>query len=186
MPRPSAASLPLLRFSQFDGIRHAVSTRHGGISPVPYASLNMSVSTGDSEDNVTVNRRRLVEALGGSADRTLVGRLSHGNHVSVFRRDDTLPDEQVFRSDGVVSDVPGLFVLLTFADCVPLLFWDTARGVIGAAHAGWRGTALGIAPAVIQTMVEDFGSNPADVVVGIGPSIGPCCYAVCHDVLQAF
>jgi polyphenol oxidase len=130
----------------------------------------------------------------------LAAHLHHGNTVAVFRRDqpDTWPVRtvpvragsnrtmRVFSADGVVSDAPGLYFFMTFADCVPLVFVDPTRGVIGAAHAGWRGTALGIGPAVVRAMNAAFGSNPSDIVTGIGPSIGPCCYPVQSSVRDAF
>jgi YfiH family protein len=171
----------------------------------------MSVSTGDSPDHVEINRRRLVDALGFSTDQVVLGRLRHGNEVTVFRRTEAGVDgagtvtsggsvsygrtsprdgivryDRTFTSDAAVSDVPGLLLFVTFADCVPLLFWDRRRNVVGVAHAGWRGTAAAIGPAVIEAMQRCFGSSPTDITVGIGPSIGPCCYTVGQDVLQGF
>lgn len=188
-PQMSAtSSLPLFRFGTLDGVLHAISTRHGGVSPAPYATLNMGVSTGDSPEHVDSNRRRFVEELGGSMDRVVLGRLRHGNGVTVLRRDGSAETDsrRTFESDGAVTDVSGLLLFLTFADCVPLLFWDRRKHVMGAAHAGWRGTALGIGPAVIETMRQTFRSNPEDIAVGIGPSIGPCCFTVGPEVLQGF
>jgi YfiH family protein len=94
--------------------------------------------------------------------------------------------ELAFFADAVVSDAPGMHFLLTFADCVPLLFLDRKRSAIGAAHAGWRGTALGIAGRVVRVMNDCFGTRPQDLLVGIGPSIGPCCYRVGDDVVDTF
>ena len=177
-----------------------ISTRLGGVSAEPYASLNMGLSTGDREQHVLQNRQAFLQALGVSPDDVVLGRLSHGNQVSVFRRS-TGRDvsvgyaplracsslrKAVFWSDGVVSDVSGLYFFLTFADCVPLVFVDPRRRAIGAAHAGWRGTALGIGPAVVRVMQETFGTDPADLEVSIGPSIGSCCYSVGADVIDAF
>jgi YfiH family protein len=192
--------LRTFRFSSLQSLPHGISTRHGGVSPFPYATLNMGVSTGDREENVLANRRTFVESLGSTREDILVGRLSHGNAVSVFCRskqeaypmlrvplqDGSQHTVWVFRSDAVVSNVPDMRFLLTFADCVPLVFFDSRRGAMGAAHAGWRGTALGIGPAVVRAMVEAFGTDPADLQVGIGPSIGPCCYSVRREVLRAF
>lgn len=202
MRRPSntdLSSVPAFRFSSLGDLQHAISSRHGGVSPSPFATLNLGLSTGDLEDNVLTNRERLVESLGISMDDVVVGRLSHGNQVSVFRRDGgDFPIERVplrsgsrhrvaiFRSDAIISDVPGLSFLLTFADCVPLVFWDERRGVVGAAHAGWRGTALGIGQEVVRAMAEAFGANPADLRAGVGPSIGPCCYSVQPQVTASF
>jgi YfiH family protein len=121
-------------------------------------------------------------------DQVVVGRLRHGNEVTVLRREDVRQSgaNRTFSSDAAVTDVSDLFLFLTFADCVPLLFWDRHQRVMGAAHAGWRGTALGIGPAVVATLQRVFRSDPANIVVGIGPSIGPCCYTVGPDVLLGF
>lgn len=201
-PSPPAAisSLPLVRFSLLDGVSHGVSTRHGGVSPAPYSSLNLSFSTDDAVDHVRENRRRLAESLDTTPERLVVGRLVHGREVTILSsaRCGHLPTKQVavrvgasatqtvFLSDAAVSDVRGLHLLITSADCVPILFADPRRGVVGAAHAGWRGTAQGIAPTVVGTMREAFGSDPRDIVAGIGPSIGACCYPVGSEVVDTF
>jgi YfiH family protein len=126
--------------------------------------------------------------------------LTHGNEVAVF--DAETPDSWprawhpvrvgsqrftwVFQTDAVISNVPGLTFLLTAADCTPILFWDPVHDVVGAAHAGWRGTAAGIAGNVVAEMTRAFQTDPADVVAGIGPSMGPCCYTVGHEVVETF
>lgn len=177
-----------------------MSGRRGGVSPGPFDSLNLGYSTPDAEDNVSANRARFLRAAEVEADRVMVARLNHGNEVSVFRKDQpaTFPVASLpvrdgsdhrntfFSTDGVVSDVPNLHFLLTFADCVPLLFHDPVRGVVGVAHAGWRGTAAAIGPRVIATMTRVFGSQPSDIRAGIGPSIGGCCYPVGGHVLASF
>lgn len=94
--------------------------------------------------------------------------------------------ERYFFSDAVVSDVPGMHFLVTCADCVPLLFHDPVQNVLGAAHAGWRGTAARIGPETVRAMVDIFGSQPSDIRVGVGPSVGPCCYSVGREVLGSF
>jgi YfiH family protein len=160
----------------------------------------MGFSTGDAEGNVLHNRREFLRSLDVSPAAVAVGQLSHGNAVSVFQNSQRseLPQERVtgtagtklteltFRTDAVISSVSGLHFLLTFADCVPLLFLDCGRGVVGAAHAGWRGTALNIAAAVVRRMQTTFGTQPSDILVGVGPAIGPCCYTVGPDVLSSF
>ncbi|HEX6508066.1 MAG TPA: peptidoglycan editing factor PgeF [Chloroflexota bacterium] len=179
---------------------HGVSTRHGGVSDGDFRSLNMGFATPDSEADVAENRRRFASTLGVGEDDIVAARLTHGNEVAVFRdgaashwprkREPVRPDSQrrnwVFHTDGVVSDVPGLYFLLTAADCVPLLFLDRRQAIVGAAHAGWRGTASGIAGNVVRAMHREFGTDPEDVVAGIGPSIGPCCYGVGQDVVDTF
>jgi len=94
--------------------------------------------------------------------------------------------ELAFFSDAVISNVPGTNFMITAADCVPLAFADRSRNAIGAAHAGWRGTALSIASEVVHAMLRAFQSEPQDLIVGIGPSVGPCCYAVDEGVVRSF
>jgi YfiH family protein len=89
-------------------------------------------------------------------------------------------------ADGIVSAEPDLALVVRAADCVPLLMADRRTGVVAAVHAGWRGTAARVALAALETMGRDFGSRPEDVVVAIGPAIGPCCYEVGTDVVDAF
>jgi len=162
--------------------------------------LNLGYSTLDDEDHIAENRARFSDAVGAVPDTLMTAHLTHGNEVAVFDsarsyrwprarfpvRDGSHRSAWVFKTDGVVSDVPGLTFLLTAADCTPLLFWDRSHGVVGAAHAGWRGTARGIAGNVIRAMSDSFGTDPSDVVVGIGPSMGPCCYTVGEDVIETF
>jgi len=195
----NAGGLALLSFDSLDQVHHAISSRHGGVSPDPYRSLNMGYATDDRLENVVENRSRLARAVGAPADAIVSGRLSHASEVAVFAGSrGSRPDvpfqprrgaarvERGFEADAVVSDVPGLYFLLTFADCVPLVFFDPERHVVGAAHAGWRGTSLAIAVAVVRTMRDVFGSRPESMRVAIGPSIGPCCYTVTQDVLETF
>lgn len=188
------------QFSLLQGVSHGISTRHGGVSPPPYDSLNLGLSTADARDHVLENRRRFGRAMSIDPARLVAGRLVHGNDVAVFSPGtpaewpvDARPldaggrqEYQSFTADAIVSNVRGLHFLLTVADCVPILLLDRTRGVVGAAHAGWRGTARGIARRTIEAMTAAFGTEPADVVAGIGPSIGPCCYTVGEEVVTAF
>jgi polyphenol oxidase len=194
------ADIDLLRFDLFAGIRHGISTRHGGTSDPPYDSLNLGYSTPDSEDCVAENRSRFATALGISRDTLVTAHLTHGSDVAVFDADspDSWPMEWrrvrpgsqrftwVFDADAVIGTAPSLTFLLTAADCTPILFWDPVRAVVGAAHAGWRGTARGIAGNVVRAMTRSFGTDASDVIAGIGPSMGPCCYAVGNDVVDSF
>jgi polyphenol oxidase len=90
------------------------------------------------------------------------------------------------RADGLVGDDPAVVLTVRVADCVPVLVADVRRGVVAAVHAGWRGTAAGIAPAAISLVTGSFGGAPVDVVAALGPSIGPCCYAVGPELIEAF
>ncbi|MER2599492.1 MAG: peptidoglycan editing factor PgeF [Caldilineales bacterium] len=179
--------MPLLHFpvlaAHDAALLHAVTTRHGGISTGPYASLNLSTSTGDDAAHVSANYHRLADALtlprGSFATTWQVHgtRVVRATHEHVGRIDD--------QADGMVTDLPGLPLTQRFADCTPLLVYDPQRHVIGMGHAGWRGTADGMAAALVQALHETFGSRPTDLVALVGPAIGPCCYEVGAEVTNA-
>ncbi|HZT97814.1 MAG TPA: peptidoglycan editing factor PgeF [Chloroflexota bacterium] len=163
-----------------------VAGRTGGVSPIPYRSLNLSVRTGDSADNVAVNRQRFLSAF--TDDSVVVwGALRHGREVAVidaFPEQDRGHEPLTFRGDAAVTNLPGLLLAATFADCVPVLFWDPETAVCGLAHAGWRGTVLRVASATVLAMKERWGSRPEAIRAFIGPSIGACCYTVGPDVVK--
>lgn len=164
------------------GLVHAVSTRHGGVSPAPYATLNLSLSVGDHPDRVRENRRRLARALGLDERQVVSARQVHG--ASVWQVTDA--GAATPEADILVTARRGVFLAQRFADCVPILLWDPRHRVVAAAHAGWRGTALGVAAAAVRALAARFGSEPGDLRAAIGPSIGPCCYEVGPDVARRF
>ena len=168
----SLAGLPL---------RAHVSTRHGGVSPEPWRSLNFSVLRGDEPQRVRANRARLAEAVGVDAADFVTCRQMHGTGIAKVDWTDagTMKDH----CDGLVTDAPGLPLFLVFADCVPVLLFDPAHRALGVCHAGWRGTVNGAAAAALWTMQAAYDTDPAQVVACIGPSIGPASYAVGEDVI---
>jgi YfiH family protein len=109
----------------------------------------------------------------------------HGRTVVVMRDGDAVPAAAP-EADAFVSSNPDIAVAIRVADCVPLLMADRRRGVVAAVHAGWRGTAAGAAVAALDALEREFGTQPADVVAAIGPSIGPCCYEVGSELVDAF
>lgn len=159
---------------------HGSSTRLGGVSQGPYASLNLGRHGGDELEMVVENRRILGDALGLAVPFTLS--MSHGTEVAVIES----PDQLGLPADACVTTQPGLGMSLTTADCVPVLFSDPSRGVVGLAHAGWRGTVGRIAENTVKTMVEQFGSRPQDIRAAVGPAIRPCCFLVHEDVSGPF
>ncbi len=130
----------------------------------------------------------IAEALGVNGDRVVRLKQVHGRNAIVVKRGEDIaalvrhPPE----ADILVTDDPSIAIAVQVADCVPLLIADPTSGAVAAAHAGWRGTAAGVAPAAIASLGAHFGSRPANLVAAIGPSIGPCCYQVGPDVLDAF
>lgn len=162
-------------------VRAHVSTRHGGVSPEPWRSLNFSVLRGDDPERVRANRVLLAQAVGTEAQDFVACRQMHGTGIAKVDWSDagTLKDG----CDGLVTDAPGLPLFLVFADCVPILLFDPQRRALGVCHAGWRGTVNGAAAAAVWALQAAFDSDPTDLVACIGPSIGPASYAVGEDVI---
>jgi YfiH family protein len=182
LPSPTD-ELRLYRSSIIDDtlFLHGFPERTGGVSQGLRRSLNMGVRWGDDRAAVEQNRR-LVAAHAGYDPAALVAtRHVHGNDV--YRVGEPLPDQAEF--DGLVSDRPGAVLGAFAADCIPLVFADPVARVCGAAHAGWRGTVSGVAANVVARMAE-LGSQPANVRVALGPSIGPCCFEVGPEVVDIF
>jgi YfiH family protein len=177
-----------LRYYQFDhlaaqhNIVHGVFTRRGGISTQPWATLNLSRSTGDSLEAVTENNRRLLNVLGLGRDQTVSAWLSHGSRVNVV--DAQHLGTALKDTDALISSMPGLALSMRFADCVPVLFHAAVHGVIGIAHAGWPGVVAGILGATIRAMRQSFGCQPGELWAGIGPAIRVECYQFGSDLAQ--
>ncbi|MFQ5612866.1 MAG: peptidoglycan editing factor PgeF [Anaerolineae bacterium] len=161
----------------------AIFSRQGGFSQGPYRSLNLGRSVGDDDAAVTANLRKARGILGISAANTVYCHLVHG--ADVYSVSSRHRGQMAGYGDGLVTNEPGLILTMNYGDCVPLLFHDPARQVIGLAHAGWRGTMQNIAGAVARTMVDMFQCDPQNIRALIGPSIGPCCYEVGPEVEQA-
>jgi YfiH family protein len=159
---------------------HAISTRAGGVSEGRFASLNVSFSVGDDQGNVEENLRRLQQALG--ADELFSAYQVHGKVVTLVEPD-TAPRP---RCDVLMTRSAQRALMLRYADCTPVLLADRKRRAVAAVHAGWRGSAVRAAGAAVQAMQQAFGTHPGDLLAGIGPAIGPCCYEVGQDVIDAF
>ena len=177
------------RFASFAGVTHGISSRHGGVSPAPLDTLNVSFAVGDEPARVVENRRRLAAALGADLSEMVFAQQVHGpvvGRVGVADRGrgTGIGEPSVPATDALITAEPGVYLALTFADCVPMLFYAPGRRVVGIAHGGWRGTLAGIAAQAVRAMTAEFGVDPGDLRVGIGPSIGPCCYEVGEDVLS--
>ncbi|MCS7260264.1 MAG: peptidoglycan editing factor PgeF [Anaerolineae bacterium] len=162
---------------------HAIFTRHGGVSRPPYATLNLSRAVGDDPSAVEQNHARIYQALHISRSQVVQCHLMHGTAIRVVtgRGDGGLPAA----ADGLVTAQPGVMLSMRFADCVPILLHDPQRRAVGLVHAGWRGTLQSVAAAAVRVMTEQLGCAARDITAVIGPSIGPCCYEVGGEVIQA-
>ncbi len=169
----------------FAGTAHGFSTRLGGVSPAPWDSLNLGANRGDAPDNVRENFRRFCTAAGADPTALVKNHQVHGALVRRVGRRDILPDAALpgtFEADGLITDEPGVCLTIFSADCIPVLLYDPKKRVIAAAHAGWRGTALGIAAEAAERMRAGYGCDPADILAAIGPGIGSCCFETHADV----
>lgn len=165
-------------------LAHGVFTRHGGVSKAPWTSLNVGALVGDAPEAVETNARRMFDALGLDSERACTVWQVHGNKV-IYAIERPTDRKWIDKADAIITDRIGLPLNLRFADCVPILLYDPDRHVIGMAHAGWRGTVGGVVQATIAAMAETFGTNPARLQAGIGPSIGPAHYQVGPEVVEA-
>jgi YfiH family protein len=161
------------------GFPHGFTTREGGASRGPWASLNLSSTVGDDPGAVLDNWERLRAATGLAFARV---RQVHGCRV-VEAGAGTEPVEE---ADAVTSSAPGVAACVSVADCVPILLADPRSGAVAAIHAGWRGTIAGVAAEGVRQLVERHGSRPADLLAGIGPGIGPCCFEVERALAERF
>lgn len=175
----------------FPGLIHFCTERNGGVSAGAYASLNLSPFSGDSPENVQENMKRLCDNLGVVPEQLLIPFQTHETEVrSIHSRFCSLsPDEQrdsLHGVDALATNLPEVCICITTADCVPLLFFDPVKKVIGAAHAGWRGTCGRIAQKTILTMCNDFECSPENIHVAIGPSVSPAVYEVGDELIASF
>ena len=171
------------------GIKHGISTRLGGHSTVPFTSLNLGLHTGDDAELVWHNRQLFCQAVGLPPDKVVTAEQIHGDVVRQVTMEDAGRGAKHYHealkgTDALITNVPGLPLMLFFADCVPVLIVDPVAKAIGISHAGWKGTVAKIAQKTVLTMQQQFHTNPADCLVGIGPSIGSCCYEVDEAVLS--
>ena len=167
---------------------HCFSTRRGGVSEGVLSSLNLGVHRGDDWDNVYENFRRLGAAVGFTPEQTVFTHQTHTDLVARVGAEDRgfgLFREVEPERDGLITDEPGVALVCFSADCTPILLHDPVHGAVGAVHAGWRGTALGIAARCVEQMTLAFGTDPADVQAAVGPCIGPCCFETDREVPDA-
>jgi YfiH family protein len=161
-------------------VHFALSTRNGGVSPPPLG-MNLSFRVGDDPACVEENRRLLLRHIASTPDRLALPLQVHSATVRCIDRPGQYPD-----CDALITAADDVVIGVSIADCVPVFLVDARRRVIAAAHAGWRGTAAGIATAAVWTMEQEFGCRPDELAGFIGPSAAACCYVVGEDVASQF
>jgi YfiH family protein len=172
----SFASFPI------EQVTHAILTRRGGVSPIPWDSLNVGGTVGDDRSRVIENRMRSFQALGRDPHSMFdVWQVHSADVVIANAPHDIRPPE--IRADAIITDNPEVTLFMRFADCTPILLFDPVKSAIGLVHAGWLGTVRQVTSEAVRAMTAAYGSRPGDILAGIGPAIGPDHYEIGPDVI---
>ncbi len=189
----NSQSIPFAQFENLkpfdDSVLHFVTTRNGALPPLVENQFTIGLNGAVVNDSVLEYRKQLAFQFGFPHDSYVFASQVHDNKVAIVKDEDR--GKGAFERsaylcdiDAMVTNRKGICLVSQAADCVPILFFDPVKKAIGAAHAGWKGTVAKIPLELVRTMVAEFGSNPSDIIVGIGPSIGACCYEVGPEVVE--
>lgn len=181
------------KFSIFpeDKVIHGISTKFNGVSTGDCKGLNLALHVQDNPEDVVTNRQKFCEGLGLDAKYMTTCQQVHSNHIEFVTEENigagaTAFDNTIKDTDALITSLHQVPLTLFFADCTPIMIYDTAKNIIAVAHGGWRGTAGQISYFVIKAMEKKFHTRPKDCVASIGPSIGPCCYEIGDEVADVF
>jgi YfiH family protein len=179
--------LPSFQVSELDPLRwlrHGFLTRKGGVSPPPFDSLNISLSKGDQAEHVSENKQRIARVFGFHTENLVLLNQMHQDRILVLK--ESLPVlPSLLEYDASITNIPGTFLGIKTADCLPIMIIDFKKRVIAAIHAGRQGTALRITTQVLRLMKAEFGCSTRDLLVALGPSIGACCYEIDERVFKS-
>jgi polyphenol oxidase len=183
----------MLDFYRFEHLQkypellHMVTTKS---SDLPY-SFSLALHTGEDPTKIIANRKSLSRLL--NTDHKLhyiVANQTHSDHIKVIKKQESKGweslEDAIEDCDALITDIEGVVLSILTADCVPVILYDKKKKVVAAVHAGWKGTQAEIVKKTVEKMVETFGSTPNDILAGIAPSIGSCCYEVGEDVAGHF
>jgi YfiH family protein len=176
-------------FAPYHHLLTIASSRNGGASKPPFASLNMNFTVGDSPETVVANRTRVCQSLDIQLTQIVAAKQTHSTNATIVTADDrgkgaydwqsAIPD-----SDALITASPGVYLLMTFADCVPIVLFDPQHQALALIHAGWKGTLRGVADSAIRAMTRHFATEPRQLLATVGPAIGPCCYRIGEEVIR--
>ena len=192
MKKTQLGQVPVYTFSLFSGypeIVHFSTTRQGGQSGDAYRSLNLGFHSGDEHTNVQTNRKILIEALGLNPQQLVFGVQTHSTRIAritpeILGWNDEARRMKLGGTDALITNEPNICIAVKTADCIPVLLYDKKNKAAAAIHAGWRGTVGRIVARTIETMHTEFGTQPNDLIAGIGPGIGPDIYQVGPEVVE--
>ncbi|WP_432665199.1 peptidoglycan editing factor PgeF [Wukongibacter baidiensis] len=177
-------------FEESGLVKHCFTTRLGGISKAPYLSLNLGTKTEDNKKDIYINYEIICNTLDIDIGNLVLSDQVHKDNIMIVsqehRGNGVITDNKLSEIDGLITNNKNVALVTLYADCVPIFILDKKRKIIALAHGGWRGTVKKIGKKVIEKMSSDFNSDPKDCIVGIGPSIGNCCYEVDDYVVSKF
>lgn len=185
--KPDSAPPPFVStpsWSVFSRVISGATTRAGGMSHPPWESLNLGLHTGDDPAAVEENRSRLARAVGVARNRLVFCGQVHGHRIAAA--DPSHAGTTIERTDGLVTRAVGVALVILVADCAVVTLYDPTAHATAIVHAGWRGTTAGIGERAVRALCKIGGGGPRGLYATIGPSIGPCCYAVGREVIDAF
>ncbi|SNX53527.1 peptidoglycan editing factor PgeF [Thermoanaerobacterium sp. RBIITD] len=168
-------------------VKHLFSTRIGGVSNGAYSSMNLSLTRYNDKEEVYENFKRICDAGGFAYGDMVFSDQVHGDKIRKVTKDDkgkNFSGSDIKNADALMTDEKQIPLVTFYADCTPLFFLDPVKEVVALAHAGWRGTVKEIGPKTVKAMIDTYGSNKEDILAGIGPAIGVCCYEVGDDVAE--
>ena len=183
------------RLENIPFIKHAFSTKEGGVSEGIFSTMNLSFTRGDDIDKVKENYRRFFDAVGLTLNNMVMSDQIHETDImkidekkinEINEESKGIEDRVCKNIDGLITNLPNVPLVTFYADCVPLYFVDTVNKAIGFSHSGWRGTVKGMGIKTVEAMVREYGSNPENIVAVVGPSICQDCYEVSKEVVDEF
>ncbi|GIT97294.1 peptidoglycan editing factor PgeF [Sulfurovum sp. TSL1] len=174
-------------FKRSPSLLHAVTTKSNDL---PYA-FSLALHTGEDPENIIANRNRLSHLLQSSEPmHYIVADQTHSDNIKLITQKETKGWESlsdaIENCDALITDVKGVVLTILTADCVPILLYDKKKEVVAAVHAGWKGTKAQIVSKTVQRMTEMYGCDPKEIIAGVAPSIGRCCYEVGEEVAEHF
>ncbi len=187
------SKLDIIQFDNINAtnlVKHCFTTRHGGVSEGYFGTMNMGFTRGEARAVVLKNYEILGDAVGFTKENYVTTQQTHTTNVHVVTKEDVgmgvLRERTYSDVDALITNVPNIPLVIFGADCVPVFLVDTKNKAIGVAHSGWMGTGHRMAEVALLAMMQEFGTNPKDVVAAIGPSIGKCCFQVDDPVVNLF
>lgn len=169
---------------------HCFTTKLGGVSKGKIEGLNLGFRVNDDESSVRENYRLIAKDLGINLEKTVLSRQTHTDNIRIVTEADCgkgiTRKSDIEDTDGLITNLSGVALVVFSADCTPVLMCDKEAGVVAAVHAGWRGSVKGIVPKCVQIMKESFKSRAENIKVAIGASIGPCCFEFGQEAEEYF